>query len=180
MYIDREFQIKASKAAQSRRIVIESNGNLEKTEKFSEMLSGKHFKDTFSEDIFIPAGRSFFSLLRKNIFRFLQTSNNIDPFLVAFGIFYEETKQTECDIPTEARELIHSILKGDYMYWENLLFTGSGKVALELLSSGKQEALPLALAHLFSLRLESYTFINIYTALGMETSLSGRYKNIGE
>jgi hypothetical protein len=124
----------------------------------------KYFASLSAADIFIPAGRSFFSLLQKNVFKFLRTSNNIDPFLLEFGIFYEEIKQTSHDIPEEARALIHSVLKGDYLYAENLLLTGGTKIALELLSSGQQEALPLALvfAYIISLSLDSHGFSNIY------------------
>jgi hypothetical protein len=125
----------------------------------------KHFASRTARNIFIPAGRSFFSLLQKNIFRFLQTSNNIDPFLLEFGIFYENIKQTGRDIPPEARRLIASFLKGEYVPEENLLRLADGrKVPLELLSSGQQEALPLALvfAYIISLRPDSRSFSNIY------------------
>jgi predicted ATPase len=164
MYVNQKVQAAASKVTQSFRTVIEPDDNPEKAEKLLEILSDKYVKANASKNIFIPAGRSFFSLLQKNIFRFLQTNNNIDTFLVEFGIFYEEIRQTECDIPAEAQALIHSILKGDYLYAENLLLTDGGKVALELLSSGQQEALPLALvfARILSLRLESYDFTNVY------------------
>jgi ABC-type cobalamin/Fe3+-siderophores transport system ATPase subunit len=144
---------------------IKTNDNLKKINKnLNRLLSNRHIKPKSAMDIFIPAGRSFFSLLQKNIFKFLQTSNSVDPFLLEFGIFYEEIKQTGHDIPAEAQELIHSILKGDYVYAENLLLTGGRKITLELLSSGQQEALPLTLvlAYIISQRLESYDFTNIY------------------
>jgi hypothetical protein len=164
IYSYREFiDAAASEVKQSFRTIIDLN-DPEKTGKLLKMLSDKQVKAMASQNIFIPAGRSFFSLLQKNIFKFLQTSNNIDPFLLEFGIFYEEIKQTGRDIPAEAQALIHSILKGDYVYAENLLLTGGRKVALELLSSGQQEALPLALvfAYIISLHLESYDITNIY------------------
>lgn len=125
----------------------------------------KYFAPLFARDIFIPAGRSFFSLLQKNIFRFLQTNNNIDPFLLEFGIFYEDIKQTAHSIPAEAKALIHSILKGEYLYADNLLWLDDGrKITLELLSSGQQEALPLALvlAYIISSRFKFCNMINIY------------------
>jgi energy-coupling factor transporter ATP-binding protein EcfA2 len=164
MHLGQKVQAAASEITQLFQKVIKLNDNPEKTEKVFKILSDKQVKTMASKDIFIPAGRSFFSLLQKNIFKFLQTSNNIDPFLLEFGIFYEEIKQTGHDIPAEAQALIHSILKGDYVYAENLLLTGGRKVALELLSSGQQEALPLALvfAYIISLHLESYDITNIY------------------
>jgi predicted ATPase len=125
----------------------------------------KHFESFLAMDIFIPAGRSFFSLLQKNIFSFLRTNNSIDPFLLEFGIFYEGVKQTKCEIPHEAQTLIASILKGEYVPEENLLRLADGsKIALELLSSGQQEAMPLALvfAYIISWRFDSHNFKNIY------------------
>jgi guanylate kinase len=144
--------------------VITTDDKPERIEELLKILSDKQRKTLAVKEVFIPAGRSFFSLLQKNIFRFLRTDNNIDPFLVEFGVLYEDIKQTGYDIPAEAQTLIHSILKGDYVYEENLLLTNDRKVALELLSSGQQEALPLALvfAYIISLRLDSHDFTNIY------------------
>jgi hypothetical protein len=54
-----------------------------------------------------------------------------------FGILYEDIKQTGRDLPVEAKELIHAILKGDYVPAENLVRLADGsKITLELLSSG--------------------------------------------
>lgn len=145
---------------------IKYNNNPEKMREFLNLISNKHYKTTVPRNIFIPAGRSFFSLLQKNIYRFLQTSNSIDPFLLEFGIFYEDIKQTVRNIPAEAQALIHAILKGDYVPNEDMVrLTDGRKISPELLSSGQQEALPLALvfAHIISLRLEPYyDFTNIY------------------
>jgi hypothetical protein len=142
-----------------------SNDNPEKNREFLQILSNKHFPYRPVKDIFIPAGRSFFSLLQKNIFRFLGTYNNIDPFLTEFGIFYEGVKQIKFDVPPEAQTLINDILKGDYIPEENLLQLADGsKITLELLSSGQQEALPLALAfaYIISLRRKPSEYTNIY------------------
>jgi AAA15 family ATPase/GTPase len=131
----------------------------------NKVLSNRHAHPLSAMTIFIPAGRSFFSLLQKNIFRFMQTSNTIDPFIMEFGVFYEEIKQTGRDIPAEAQTLIRSILKGEYVYADEMLQLPDGKkIALELLSSGQQEALPLALvfAYIISLRLESNNRTDVY------------------
>jgi energy-coupling factor transporter ATP-binding protein EcfA2 len=158
-------QVIASEVMQSFYEVAKHNNNPKKTGELLKIASDKYFKTMISKNIFIPAGRSFFSLLQKNIFRFLQTSNDIDPFLLDFGIFYEDIRKTGYDIPAEAQALIRSILKGEYVYAENLLLLTDGrKVTLEFLSSGQQEALPLALvfAYIISLHLESYDLTNIY------------------
>jgi ABC-type cobalamin/Fe3+-siderophores transport system ATPase subunit len=164
MSLNRKVQVTALKMTQLFQEAAKLKDNPEESGKFLKMLSDEHILSRIAKNIFIPAGRSFFSLLQKNIFKFLQSSNNIDPFLVEFGIFYEEIKQTERIIPIEAQALIHSILKGDYVYAENLLLTGGAKVALELLSSGQQEALPLALvfAYIIPLHLKSSPYTNIY------------------
>jgi hypothetical protein len=81
-----------------------------------------------------------------------------------FGILYEGIKQIERDIPAEAQALIHSILKGEYIYEENRMLTGGKKVSLELLSSGQQEALPLIIifALIISSNLEYQDITNVY------------------
>ncbi|MDR1287143.1 MAG: ATP-binding protein [Treponema sp.] len=164
IYLNQAIQAAAGEITKSFQNIVNKNNNHEITEKLLSQLSDRYVKVMASKNIFIPAGRSFFSLLQKNIFKFLQTSNNIDPFLLEFGIFYEEIKQTGHDIPAEAQTLIHSILKGDYVYAENMLLTDGRKITLELLSSGQQEALPLALVfvYIISLNLEPYDFTNIY------------------
>jgi ABC-type cobalamin/Fe3+-siderophores transport system ATPase subunit len=117
------------------------------------------------DNIFIPAGRSFFSLLQKNIFKLFRIHNSLDPFLMEFGAFYEDIKPIKCDIPVEAQTLIASILKGEYVPDENLVrLTDGSKIELELLSSGQQEALPLTLvfAYITSLRFAFHNPTNIY------------------
>jgi predicted ATPase len=139
---------------------IKLNYNLKKER---ELL--KHFMSLSAMNIFIPAGRSFFSLLQKNIFRFLWTDNAIDPFLVEFGLLSEGVKQIKCDIPSEAQTLIDAILKGEYMPEEDLVRLVDGsKITLELLSSGQQESLPLVLvfAYIISLHRKPSEYTNIY------------------
>jgi ABC-type lipoprotein export system ATPase subunit len=139
--------------------------NSPETRKFLKLFSNENAVAFSEKNIFIPAERSFFSLVQKNIFGFLRTNNSIDPFLVEFGFFYEDIKQIKRDIPPEAQMLIASILKGEYMPEENLVRLADGnKVALELLSSGQQEALPLVIvfAYIISLRLDSPSFSTIY------------------
>jgi ABC-type polar amino acid transport system ATPase subunit len=166
LYPDQGFLEAYQRIQQSYQRTIEAYPYPEKRKEVLKIITDKQFELFMDNNIFIPAGRSFFSLLQKNIFSFLRTSNNVDPFLMEFGGFYESIKQhAEHSIPVEAQALIHSILKGDYVYAENCLVLPDGsKIAPELLSSGQQEALPLALvlAYIISLRLESYKFTIIY------------------
>jgi predicted ATP-dependent endonuclease of OLD family len=163
-YIAQVVQAAAWEIKKSTQNIFKSSDDSEIAREFLKILADKDIKTAIAKNIFIPAGRSFFSLLQKNIFKFLQTSNRVDPFLMEFGTFYENIKQTECNIPEEAQSLIHSILKGDYVYGQNLMLTNGKKVALELLSSGQQEALPLALvfAYIISMNHESHDFTNVY------------------
>jgi hypothetical protein len=142
-----------------------ANNNPKKSKTILNTVSDKMNKFPSTTDIFIPAGRSFFTLLQRNIFRSLQTSNNVDPFIVEFDSFYGESKQIKYDMPAEAQVLLRSILKGEYVYADDMLRLSDGKeIALEQLSSGQQEALPLALAfaYISSLNFKSIGFTNIY------------------
>ncbi|MDR1106772.1 MAG: ATP-binding protein, partial [Treponema sp.] len=163
LYLSPESLEVSTETMQSLLESAKSNDNPEKNREFLRILS--NIRSHPDRNMFIPAGRSFFSLLQKNIFKFLGTDNNIDPFLVEFGIFYENIKQTGGDIPAEARALIASILKGEYVPDENLVrLTDGRKIVLELLSSGQQEALPLVLvfAYIISLRFDPDDLTNIY------------------
>ena len=147
---------------------IDPEKNTEKARELLKILNDKYMRmnSSLARNIFIPAGRSFFALLQNSIFKLLRTNNPFDPFLVEFGIFYEDIRQLHHGfIPAMAVKITQSILKGSYMPEGNMLQLEDGrKISLELSSSGQQEALPLALvfSYLFSLKLESYDFANIY------------------
>ena len=106
--------------------------------------------------IFIPAGRSFFANLQANIFSFLSANQNLDPFLIEFGSIYERFK----DISTRnlnhkqnlskqnlsLDKIIKDILNSSYLREKNkdfLLHDDKRKVNLSNASSGQQEILPL-------------------------------------
>jgi ABC-type lipoprotein export system ATPase subunit len=129
----------------------------EKNEESLSSLSNRRIKFPYITNIFIPAGRSFFSLLQKNIFRFLRTDNNIDPFLLEFGAFYQNSKSPFLlRIPMEAQKLVRSILKGEYIYKNDTFQLDKGeKIELGLLSSGQQEALPITLAFTYIIPLSA-------------------------
>ena len=108
--------------------------------------------------VFIPAGRSFFSILQSNIFYLLSNNVDIDPFIIEFGRIYEISKRlnlTEIDKDNEHKNLTHkidllglSILKGKFIQERNkefLLLDDGREVHLSNLSSGQQEILPLAI-----------------------------------
>ncbi len=119
-------------------------------EKFSTSL-------TYSQ-LFIPAGRSFFSNIQSNIFSFLSSDKSIDPFLVEFGSFYErfkpiitkdfEISDSDKKIDKKFETLINEILNSNYLREQEkdfLVHKDKRKVNLFNASSGQQEILPLLL-----------------------------------
>jgi hypothetical protein len=57
---------------------------------FLKYISENLNKMSVFSQLYIPAGRSFFANLKNSIFTFLSESNTVDPFLTAFGTFYEK------------------------------------------------------------------------------------------
>lgn len=109
------------------------------------------------EDVlYIPAGRSFFANLQRNIFSFISTSAPIDYFLKEFGALYERTRdnpglshnlRNSKIRPKSVSKLVEDLICGRYVFDKDqdwIVGTG-GKVSVANSSSGQQEALPLAL-----------------------------------
>lgn len=107
------------------------------------------------KQIFIPAGRSFFASVQSSIFTMLSNNGEIDPFLVEFGSYYENTKRlysTWKQIKYKKLEiishLINDILHGSYLRLQGedyLVHEDDRTIKLNIASSGQQETLPLAL-----------------------------------
>lgn len=108
------------------------------------------------QPIFIPASRSFFANLQKNIFTFLASSLEIDLFLKDFGRMYEQSKRFYTDpylvkrsLPVIERhkDLVESIMSGTYKYEDDQdwLISKGRKINLANASSGQQESLPMLL-----------------------------------
>lgn len=107
------------------------------------------------KQIFIPAGRSFFASVQSSIFTMLSNNREIDPFLVEFGSYYENTKRlysTWKQIRYRKSEiidhLINDILHGSYLRLQGedyLVHEDDRTIKLNIASSGQQETLPLAL-----------------------------------
>lgn len=149
-----------------------------KNDMISEYVSNKdyiaktEFADSFRETIFIPAGRSFFANLQKNVFSFLASKIVIDPFIKFFGSYYEMAKHADNSVYLKASfeekvmvdkitNLIEQILIGKYKH-ENeqdwIIFEGK-KINLANASSGQQEALPMLITMLFSSLLQYLFFV---------------------
>jgi len=59
----------------------------------SEKIGDSAFSNMFKESIFIPASRSFFANLQKNVFSFLANDIDIDTLIKEFGSRLEQTKR---------------------------------------------------------------------------------------
>lgn len=125
---------------------------------FSEKINNSPFSRLFEQSIFIPAGRSFFAALQKNIFSFLANDINIDPFIKEFGSRYEQAKHLHYGlffhhhdesevIKNKVDKLVSSIVAGEYVYEEeqDWILSSGKKTNLANASSGQQEALPMLL-----------------------------------
>jgi len=117
-------------------------------------IINSEFGDSFCTPLFIPAGRSFFANLQKNVFSFLASNINIDPFMELFGSIYERVKKfydidSEKNEASEVRNKINSlreaILAGKYRYEneQDWITHKNKKVNVANASSGQQEALPM-------------------------------------
>jgi predicted ATPase len=129
---------------------------------YTELIT-EYDKDIFpryiQQDIylltFIPAARSFFADLQKNVFSFLSGKITIDYFLKEFGSVYEMVKNTYPSRKIFSEEymdmidnLINQIIVGNYVFekGQDWIYTHDHrKINLSNSSSGQQEALPMLL-----------------------------------
>jgi hypothetical protein len=116
------------------------------------------------EQIFIPAGRAFFSQVRGTVFTRLEAGESLDPFMVAFGSLLEQSKsilesrgffggveglsagrRASFDALRSAfEEILRARLRRSEKQ-DFLEFADGRRVKLAQASSGQQEALPLLL-----------------------------------
>ncbi|MDO8586810.1 MAG: ATP-binding protein [Armatimonadota bacterium] len=111
---------------------------------------------TFNQ-LFIPAGRSFFANLQSSIFSFLSGNKAIDPFLIEFGSVYESIKEypehfihqavDDLELEKKLDSLVAKILCGKHVRERGrdyLVLPDGRQTAIANSSSGQQEMLPLA------------------------------------
>jgi len=112
-----------------------------------------------NESIFIPASRSFFANLQKNIFSFLAENIDIDPFMKEFGSKYELAKKiysdrifdknifTKMESYKKLNYIVEQILNGKYEYKDkqDWIKSKNNTINLANASSGQQESLPMLL-----------------------------------
>lgn len=125
---------------------------------FETTIKDYPFGNIFKRPVFIPATRSFFANLQKNIFSFLTTNIDIDPFIKEFGAFYEQSKgihqarlfghrETNEVTRNKVDKLVSDILVGEYVYAEerDWILNNGKRTNLANASSGQQESLPMLL-----------------------------------
>ncbi|WP_445171049.1 AAA family ATPase [Microcoleus sp.] len=134
---------------------------------FSEKFLKEHLVESLGRSIgreaafnqlFIPAGRSFFSNLQSNIFSIISSNNTLDPFLISFGLTYERIKKLRIqydledkytkDILEEINRLIEQSLCGKHIHekGQDFLEAADGRrMNIVNSSSGQQETLPLTI-----------------------------------
>lgn len=126
-------------------------------DKFDKFLKDEISEISTLDQLFVPAGRSFFANLQSAIFSFLSENKTLDPFLISFGASYEFYKRlfrSELDDtllskrPNAFDDILSSILQGRYAREKEkdfLIHADGRKVNLSYASSGQQEILPLLL-----------------------------------
>ena len=112
------------------------------------------------DQLYIPAGRSFFSNLKGSIFSILSNNNVIDPFLTKFGSYYEKIKEINPksiqnnskyfkeELLREINLLNNKILCGKYIQVDGddyIQISENRIVSVANSSSGQQETLPLSI-----------------------------------
>jgi len=121
-----------------------------------EAIYDTPLNDSFQRSVFIPASRSFFANLQKNVFSFLANNIAIDPLIKEFGSAYETSKIGRLRRPAsgdtlqlrdEINQQIEGILVGRYVHQDDQdwIISDRRKINLANASSGQQEVLPLLL-----------------------------------
>lgn len=112
---------------------------------------------SFKSQLFIPAGRSFFTSLGKAISAF-ERSGMIDPITMRFGELYLSARQRisgqkiyyhDTDAPSGISDAMKVFFEGELIFKEEeeYIQTADGRnIPLPFLSSGQQELLPLWLS----------------------------------
>ncbi|MNJ40630.1 hypothetical protein D3C77_355300 [compost metagenome] len=127
--------------------------NREMRETIAAALNGGNPGARLEQVIYIPAGRSFFANLQKNVFSFLSTSIPIDYFLKEFGAVYERTREKgflafiSQQRPKHINKLVNDLICGSYLSdkGQDWILTDHGRVNVSNSSSGQQEVLPMAM-----------------------------------
>lgn len=116
-------------------------------------LYGDEKEMKLEQVFYIPAGRSFFANLQKNVFSFISSSIPIDHFLKEFGAIYERTRErsfiefSTSRRPKSVEKIVNDLICGSYLSekGQDWIVSTQGRVNLSNSSSGQQEVLPMAM-----------------------------------
>jgi predicted ATPase len=100
-----------------------------------------------SNSFFIPATRSFFSVIQKNVYKLDLSDLGDEFFIKRFGILVEYVKERTLNFPENKKLEYENILKAKYYFDgnEEWLIKGNTKVRLRDSSTGQQELVYLVL-----------------------------------
>lgn len=132
----------------------------------------QEIKKVFTKDnyIYIPAGRSFFTMLSKNIFSIIENGVEIDYIFTQFGRLFQNTKKEfeNLNKKISKKDLLFieskykELLKGTYAFVddEDRIYINKDEfLPLNQISSGQQELLPALLILLSVLNSKTSTTI---------------------
>lgn len=136
------------------------------------LLLFQEIKKVFTKDnyIYIPAGRSFFTMLSKNIFSIIENGVEIDYIFTQFGRLFQNTKKEFENLNKKIakKDLLFienrykELLKGTYAFEddEDRIYINKDEfLPLNQISSGQQELLPALLILLSVLNSKTSTTI---------------------
>jgi AAA15 family ATPase/GTPase len=104
------------------------------------------------DSLFVPAARSFFAQMRKELFSILSIDKDMDPVILQFADFYEYAKHVGSPVSSHRRgivnryeEFFRDIIKGSFYQDDDIdwIRMKDRKIEIRKASSGQQEALPL-------------------------------------
>ena len=119
---------------------------------------------------YIPAGRSFFATLQKNIFSVISYDISIDFFLKQFGINYSIFKNNKVfsatnEVDLKIKLFVEKIMGGQYLFdnEQDWIVNKGGKVNLIDASSGQQEFLPIAVMLAKNVTIPTIDYMSIHS-----------------
>lgn len=136
------------------------------------LLLSQEIKQVFTKDnyIYIPAGRSFFTMLSKNIFSIIENGVEIDYIFTQFGGLFQNAKKEfeNLNKKISKKDLLFieskykELLKGTYAFVDDedrIYISKDEFLPLNQISSGQQELLPALLILLSVLNSKTSTTI---------------------
>ena len=119
--------------------------------------------------VFIPAGRAYYSFLQGSIFSLLSSNIPIDPFVREFGSSYERYKdfffRRNATTGDAFKKQLEMVLRGSYVKREKqdfILTPDSRETLISNSSSGQQEVLPLLVMLEYFQRLSTVRGRGVY------------------